>query len=367
MKVVKQTEEPKKVNPLFRVLKNNPELVTPIKDDDVLEATLLENDGHRAFFDLGPKGTGVVYGIEYMSATDMLRDIKVGDSATVTVMEAENEDGLVELSLVKAIRQQSWQKVTAIKAKGDVVTVTIQGANSGGLLADLEGIKAFIPVSQLSVEKYPHVEDGDKNKILEELKKFIGEKIEVKVLDFNQRADKLILSERELADQSVKDTLSKYHKGDDIEVTVSGIADFGVFVQFKENPEVEGLVHISEIDHKLIESPRDVVEVGQEMKARIIDISNGRVSLSFKALKDNPWDKAGELFAEGQGVKGEVVRFNPFGALVALGHDLQGLIHVSEFDTMEQMKEKLEEGKSYTFEVTQLKPEEKRIILKLVS
>ena len=285
MKVVKQTDEPKKFNPLFRVLKDNPELTNPLKEEDVLEAVLLQKDGTRAFFDLGNRGTGVVYGVELLNATDILRDIKPGGTATVTVIEAENEDGMVELSLVKALRQQSWQQLNTIKDDSGTVTVKITAANSGGLLTDLHGIKAFIPVSQLSVEKYPHVEDGDKNKILEELKKFVGEEIEVKVLDVNQHEEKLILSERGIADESVKNTLAQYKEGDDIDVVVSGVADFGVFVQFKENPEVEGLVHISEIDHKLIESPRDAVSVGDKATARIIEIKNGRVSLSLRHLK----------------------------------------------------------------------------------
>jgi small subunit ribosomal protein S1 len=294
-----------------------------------------------------------------------LRSLDENGTATVTVVEPENEDGYVELSLIKAMRQQSWKIVEELKAKNDVVPVTVKAANSGGLIADIHGIKAFLPVSQLSVDKYPHVEDGDKNKILEELKKLVGEELKVKILDFNQRDEKLILSEREVNDESVRKALEKYKEGDDVDVVISGIADFGVFVRLKDNPDVEGLVHISEIDHKLIESPGDAVKVGEEAKARIIEIKNGRISLSLKALKPNPWDKAGELFAEGQEIKGTVAKFNPFGALVSLGHDLQGLIHISEFESVEKMREAIEEGKEYTFVISQLKPDEKRIILKL--
>lgn len=365
MKVIKQTKEPKQSNPLFRVLKNNPELITPLKVGDVINGVLLSKDSQRAYFELNNGVVGVVYGIELLNAIDILRNVNVGDTSTVTVVEDENEDGYAELSLIKAARQRSWSDLKLLKNSGEIVKVKIKGANSGGLITEAHGIKAFIPVSQLSVDKYPHVEDGNKTKILEELNKLVGEEFEVKIIDIDQNDDKLILSERELNDDSVRETLSKYKVGDDVDVIISGIADFGVFVRLKDNSDVEGLVHISEIDHKLIKSPSDVVKVGDELKARVIEIKNGRISFSFKALKENPWDKAKEYFSEGQEIKGAITKINPFGALVSLGHDLQGLIHISEFKDSEEMASKLKEGEEHTFVITQVNPEEKRILLKL--
>ncbi len=209
------------------------------------------------------------------------------------------------------------------------------------------------------------MEDGNKNKILEELKKFIGTTMEVRVLDFNAKGEKLILSEKEVTGESVRKSLEGYKEGDAVEVVVSGVADFGVFVRFVEDPNIEGLVHISEIDHKLIDSPKEVVKVGDALRAKIIELKDGKVSLSFKALKSNPWDEAEKLFTVDQEIEGIVTKFNPFGALVALGHELQGLIHISEFENVEQMKKDIEVGKTYTFVITSVKPTEKRIILKL--
>lgn len=363
--LINKTEETKKSQVLAKIIKNNPNLVAPLKEGDSLEGELLYKDNRCAFFDLEGRGTGILFGVEFLNAKDILKNVNVGEKCSLTISGPENEDGYFEVSLIKALWKQNWQEVKKLKEEGESVIVKISGANTGGLLTELFGIKAFIPVSQLSAQNYPHVEDGDKNKILEELKKIIGQDLEVKVLDFNPKEEKLILSEREVTGEEVKKSLEKYKVGDVVEVIVSGVADFGVFVKFADDPNIEGLVHISEIDHKLIDSPKEVVKVNDSLKAKIIEIKDGRVSLSFKALKPNPWDDAKKYFAVNQEVRGKVTKINPFGALVYLGHDLQGLIHVSEFENQEKMKATLEIGKEYDFVITQLKPEEKRIILKL--
>ncbi|MFA6136196.1 MAG: S1 RNA-binding domain-containing protein [Candidatus Paceibacterota bacterium] len=373
---IKPSEDSKKSNPLFYLLKNNPNLLTPPKEGDTFDAELLYKDERRAYFDLEGKSTGIVFGLEFINAKDIIKGLEIGQKTTITITNPENNDGETEISLVKALWQQNWQEIKRSKDASEPVVVKILGANSGGLMAELYGIKAFVPVSQLSAQNYPHVEDGDKNKILDELKKFIGKDMEVKVLDFNPKADKLILSEKELTGEGVKKSLENYKIGDTVDIIVSGVADFGVFVKFADDLNIEGLVHISEIDHKLIDSPKEIVKVNDLLKAKIIEIKDGKVSLSFKALKPNPWDKALEFFKEEQEVKGTVTKFNPFGALIFLGNDLQGLIHISEFSAqggsasggesnMEKMKETIEVGKEYTFVVSQLKPDEKRIILKL--
>lgn len=353
-------------HPLSRMLKTHGHLISSLKEGDVVDVTLLHKDKKKAYFDISEySATGVVFGIEFLSAQHIIKKMDSEKTIPATVVSPENEEGYVELSLVRALRQQSWREIKKLKDDGEICSVTIKAANTGGLITELFGVKAFIPVSQLSTENYPHVEDGNKNKILEELKKFVGEEMKAKVLDFNQKNDKLILSEKEVLGEQVKKTLSSYKEGDVVDVTVSGIADFGVFVRFAEDPNVEGLVHISELDHKLIESPKEVVDVGDSVKATIIEIKDGKVSLSLKSLKPNPWDEAEKHFSVDQEVTGEVSAFNQFGALVTLDHDLQGLIHVSEFESPEKMKEVLKEGSSYTFLISQLKPEEKRAILTL--
>jgi small subunit ribosomal protein S1 len=146
---------------------------------------------------------------------------------------------------------------------------------------------------------------------------------------------------------------------------VSGVADFGAFIKFADQPEIEGLIHISELSHNMVDHPKEVVSVGDLIKAKIVEIKDGRVSHSLKALQPDPWETAGDRFKEGEVVKGEVYRLNPFGAFVRIGHDLMGLIHVSEFGSVDDLKAALEAGKTYDFSIGSVRPTEKRIVLKL--
>lgn len=350
---------------LAQLMKSFPDLAAIPKEGELVNSVLLKRMPRAVYFDLGRFGTGVIYGAELLNAREVLKNLKEGDVVSAKVVEVENDEGYVELSLAGAEKQKAWQSVKELHEKGEELKVKISGANAGGLMAGVESLKAFLPVSQLSNEHYPRVDDGDKNKILEELKKFVGQELTVKILDFNLRNDKLILSEKEITSANVKEKLAKYAPEQVVDGIISGVADFGAFVKFADDPEIEGLIHISELDHKLVENPKEVVKVNDQVKAKILEIKDGRVTLSLKALKEDPWAKAGERYKEGIDVQGKVLRFNPFGAFVALDPEIQGLIHVSEFGGVEEMKAKIREGQTYTFHVESVKPAEKRIVLKL--
>ncbi len=350
---------------IAQVLKSFPDAMAAANENDLVNAKLLKRMPRAIYFDLGKFGTGIVYGVELSNAKEVLKALKDGDEISAKVVESENDDGYVELSLAGAEKQKSWQTVKELFEKGDEMTVRVIGANSGGLMADVGGLKAFLPVSQLSNEHYPRVSDGDKSKILAELRKFVGQDIKIKILDVNPRADKLILSEKEISNQGVRAKLAKYKAGDIIDGIISGVADFGAFIKFADEPEIEGLIHISELGHKLIENPKEIVKVNDQVKAKVLEIKDGRVTLSLKALKADPWETVAERYKEHTDVIGRVSRFNPFGAFIALDNDIQGLIHVSEFGSVEEMKKKMNEGESYTFYIESIKPTEKRIILKL--
>lgn len=356
----------KKSSPIATLLKNETGIIKTVKPGDFIEGKLIKKGKKVAYFDLGSVGTAVVFGAEYANASEIIKALNVGDAVSGKVVETENEDGYLELSLTDASKQKNWQQLKDMQESDDAMKVKITGANSGGLLAEVAGIKAFLPVSQLSNEHYPRVDDGSKEKILEELKKLIGTEMKVKIITNNPTANKLIISEREVSDVSVKELLKKYSVGDTVEGIVSGVADFGAFVRFADQPGIEGLVHISELDHRLIEHPKEVVKINDTVRTKIVEIKEGRVSLSIKALKQNPWDTISASYKTGQEIKGTISRFNPFGAFVSLDKEIQGLIHVSEFGSVEEMKKKLTLGESYTFRIESMKPEEKRIILKLV-
>ena len=331
----------------------------------MVEAKLLRKMPKRVYFDLGRFGTGIIYGTELLGAKNIIKELEIGGLASAKIIDLENEVGLVELSLSGAHRQKNWQEIRELKESSEALGVKIIGANSGGLMAEIQNIKAFLPVSQLTSNHYPRVVDADRAKILEELKKLIGEELKVKIIDFNPRTNKVIISEKEAAEQDIKELISQYKIGGIVSGIVSGVADFGAFIRFADNHAVEGLIHISELDHRLIESPKEVVKVDEPIKVKIIDIKDGQISLSLKALKENPWDEAGLKFKVGEVVGGTVYKYNPFGAYINLPNNLQGIIHVSEFVGLDEMKAGLPVGSEHKFIIEAVKPEEKRIILKL--
>ncbi len=354
-------------SPIFSASVSMTELVkkSPITiplEGSLIDGVVVAREGNSLFVDLGTWRPGIIYGKEYMNAANIVRKLGIGDCITAKVVELENENGYTELSLSEAGRDRTWEELRVMKEKGTVISTIILEANRGGLIAGVEGMRGFLPVSQLSSQKYPRVEGGDKNKILTELQKYVGETFSVRILDVNPREEKLIVSEKDVVRQDVRDALSHYHIGDIIEGEVSGVVDFGAFVKFGDGA-LEGLIHISELDYKLIEDPRRVVSVGDHVRAKIIGIDDGRISLSLKALKEDPWLNAGERYHRGDVISGEVIKRSAFGVFVKLDSDIHGLVHASEFPSREAFRNSLEVGKRYLFRIRSIEPAEHRLAL----
>ncbi|MBI4085587.1 MAG: 30S ribosomal protein S1 [Candidatus Liptonbacteria bacterium] len=336
-----------------------------LRDGEIVEVELIKKTPRGVFFDLGKFGTGIVYGAELSNAREILKKINPGDRISARIENIDGEGGYIELSLAEASKQKVWQQVQELQESGEIVKVKVTGSNPSGLIVDLLGLKAFLPMSQLSPDHYPKTAEGDQQKGMDEIKNLIGQEFGVKVIAVNPRTNKLIVSEREMMTANVKELLSAYQVGQTVDGIVSGIADFGIFVRFVDNPQIEGLVHISELDHRIIDSPKELVALDQPAKVKIIDIKEGRVFLSMKALKDDPWQGVSELYKAGQEVSGMVYKFNPFGAVIDLDGGIQGLIHISEFGGTDEMKKVLVPKESKQFVIDSIKPEEKRIILKI--
>ena len=335
---------------------------SPLSIGATIEGKVVARDRSSIFIDLGIYGTGIIYGREFYEAKNTIKSLEIGDQVFAKIVELENDEGYRELSLKDATKDLSWKKLTEMKESGQIISVSVTGVNKGGLLTSLDNIQAFLPVSQLSPEHYPRVIDADKQKILKELQKFIGKTLEVKILDLLASENKLILSEKAKSEEKIKETLKNYKKGDVVDGDITGIADFGAFIKFDE---IEGLIHISELDWQLVENPTEVVTVGETVKAKIIDINNNQVFLSLKALKPNPWEEIEKEYNKGDKIKGKVSKFSAFGAFVEVAPKIRGLCHVSEFSSKEEMENKLKIGESYDFEVLLIEPKEHRMSLKL--
>lgn len=248
----------------------------------------------------------------------------------------------------------------AVKQKKQFELV-IKEANKGGLILDWQGIAGFLPASQLKADHYPRVTDGDKDKILDELRKLVGQKIAVSLISAAPKEGKLIFSEKGADDKEKRELVEQYQVGDSVEGEVTGMVDFGVFVKLEEG--LEGLVHISEIDWGLVDDPRHFFKVGDRVTVKIIDIKDGKVSLSVKALKENPWAEAAKRYNKGDKVEGVVIKFNKHGALASIEEGIAGLVHVSEFGTEDKLRQSLELGKRYPFTISLFDPKEMRMAL----
>jgi len=342
--------------------KNN--LLRPGKIGDIAGGTIVGAGQSTIYIDLGPIGTGIIFGREFYQAKTELKKMQIGDKVFSKIVDLENEDGYIELSLSEAGKEIGWDKLRKIKENDEIIKVKILGANKGGLIAEVEGIQGFLPVSQLAPEHYPRVEGADKTKILQKLQQLIGSDLEVKIFDVNPQEEKLIFSEKATDTEKLKEILKNYKMDDVVEGEITGVVDFGAFMKFAD---LEGLIHISELDWQLIENPSEIVKVGEKVKAKIIEITgDGRVSLSLKALKKDPWVGIEEKYKKGDEIKGTVTKFNIFGAFVEIEPRIQGLCHISEFGTKAKMEESLQVGKNYKFQILQIDPAEHRMTLKLV-
>ncbi len=342
---------------------------------DVIHGMVLHVASSHALIDLGPIGTGIVLGKEMRDGLGPIGKLKVGTEVTATLMSYENEDGYIELSIREASYEKSWEDIEHKLTERQVVMTRVTEANKGGLMIEVNGIPGFLPVSQLASEHYPRVEDGDRNKILDLLKKMIGLELSVRILDADRENEKLIVSEKAAQSEKERELINLLKVGDVVEGTVSGVVDFGAFIKFAppedkaklesmKGKQLEGLVHISELAWQLIDDPREVIKTGDTVKAKIIGIEDTRISLSMKALKVDPWENVEAKYKVGDIVSGMVDKINHFGAFVYLDRDIHGLAHVSEFQEVypnKKIEDVFKEKETYQWQILSIEQRSHRM------
>ncbi len=328
---------------------------------DLVDGMVISSSHGRVFIDLPPFGTGIIYGREYINARDVIKKINPGDTIAAKIVDFENPDGYIELSLKEARQALIWNEAEAAIQEKKVFELPIKEANKGGLILEWQGISGFLPASQLKAEHYPRVPDGDKEKIFEELRKLVGEKLTVAIISVIPKEGKLIFSEKSTSEKEREKIIGKYSMGDEIDGVVTGVVDFGVFVKLEEG--LEGLVHISELDWALVEDPRKLYKPNDKVRVKIIEIKEGKVSLSIKTLKENPWVEASKKYKKDDVVKGVVIKFNKHGALASIEEGVAGLVHISEFGTEDRLRKNLELGKTYTFKISLFDPSQQKMAL----
>jgi len=295
---------------------------------DTVKGVVLAASKAEVRLDIDGILTGVIRGQELYEEGEEYSNLKVGDEIEATVVEAENENGEMELSFRFAGQEKAMASLNDAYENKKNIKVKVVAANKGGLLVTYAQIVGFLPVSQLAPENYPRVSGGDKSKILDKLKSFVGKEFEVKITNLDAKEEKIIFSEKDAWTELQKDIISKYSIGSVVPGTITAVTDFGVFVNFGEN--LEGLIHISELAWQRIDDPADLYKVGDSIEAQIINIDKSKIFLSAKKLMKDPWENVSEKFKVGQIVPGTILKVNPFGLFVKLDDDIHGLAHTSQ-------------------------------------
>lgn len=352
-----------KNSPMAKLLEDKQYFNLP-KIGDLVTGKVISANKNEAYLDINGIATGIVRGRERYAEDEAYRSLEPGQEIEATVIELENENGEIELSFRYAGRQKAWHKIKQTEEDGAIIEAQITDANKGGLMIRLENTPGFLPVSQLSPEHYPRVPGGDKNRILEILKSYVGQKFEVKILDANEEDDKLIVSEKAAWEETQHHVINKYKIGDIIEGEATAVTDFGVFVEFDK---LEGLIHISEIAWQRIDDPNELIKVGEKVKAEIIGIENSKIFLSMKKLQKDPWEGIEAKYQIGQKVKGKIIKTNPFGLFVEIAKDIQGLAHISQLSDqpIKNIKDFAKPNDEMDFYIVSMDPKNHRLGLSL--
>ena len=332
------------------------------KEGQLIEGTVSAIGRARLYIDIPPFGTGLIFGREYMNARDILNKVSIGDTIAAKIVDTNNEDGYIELSLKEARQALIWSDADEAVKRGTIMSLEVKEANKGGLIIEWQGIQGFLPASQLGADNYPRVDNGDKDKILHSLNSLVGKHLSVVMITADQKEHKLIFSEKGPQEKEEKEEkIGRYEVGEILNGEVTGAVDFGIFVKIEQG--LEGLVHISELDWGLVENTRTLYKVGDKVKVKVIEVKDDKISLSIKQLLDNPWTEATKKYTKDQIVPGVVIKYNKHGALASIQEGVAGLVHISEFETEENMKAKLSLGNVYQFKITLFEPAEQRMTL----
>jgi small subunit ribosomal protein S1 len=322
-----------------KYLEDKSKQIKQFSKGDIVEGTVVDVRDDLLIVDVGYKSEGIVAGRELKSDTIDWKKLKPGDKILVYVVKPEDEEGQLILSIRRTQQASAWINLEKAKENNDIVETEVVEANNGGLIVEIsQGIRGFIPTSQLDATRVysSGVRQVGKNissKVQKRLNSLIGEKIKTRIIELDREKNRVILSEKRVMQEGDatqrEETLRRTQEGDILKGTVSGITPYGIFVNAQG---LEGLVHLSELSWDKVEDVGNLYKVGDEIEVMVIGISDGgkRVAYSVKRLQKDPWAEAIAQYKVGDIVKGKVQKVVPYGAFVRIGKGLNGLIHISE-------------------------------------
>lgn len=321
-----------------------------------IKGKVVSKNSKSLILDIGGKSEGVVAEKAFIEARDFIKTLKAGDEVNATVLVPETRDGIVLLSLRQAAFDSSWERLEKVEEEGSPVAVFGKGVNPSGVTVDVEGLTGFIPGSQLGKEAAKNPQG------------LVGKYLKAKVIEVDRLANKVVLSEKEISDaadiKAAKEAFDKIKEGEIYDGVVTTVANFGCFVKLTlgKGLDIEGLVHISELAWGKTESVSDIVKEGDKVKVKVLGVKEGKISLSIKAAKKDPWEEAAEKYKAESKVKGKVTRISDFGVFVELEPGIEGLIHITNIPP----GKKLSEGDEVNCYVQEIDTEAKKLSLGLV-
>jgi small subunit ribosomal protein S1 len=354
----------KKESEFAALLKKRQDLLEVIKAGDIIKGTVIGTQDRRVYVEIeGGRFLGIISGQELTEEGLVLPDYRVGDLIVASVVDTENDEGYMLLSVREAVKNQGWDILEEYFKKSQSFPAKVVGANRGGLIVEAEGLRGFLPVSQLAPEHYPRV-GTNKDEILTRLSKFENQELEMGIFDLDKKTGKIIFSERAARQGEFAEFTSSIKIGDVLEGKVTGVVDFGIFVNLGT---LEGLVHISEISWDKVTSVADFAKVGDKVKVQVIGIEGDKISLSIKRLMRDPWLDLVKDYQIGDIVEGEVTQIMPFGVFVRVDNKIDGLIHISELSHkhIKEPGEVVTVGDRVKAKIVNIGPENRRFGLSL--
>ncbi len=337
-----------------------------LKYGDSVDGTIVRIDRDELLVDVGSKSEGVVPNREMTSLAPEERDaLRIGDVMLVTVVQPEDAEGRMVLSVDKARQEKSWRALQSSYEAGEVIHAQVVNYNKGGLLVNLDGVRGFVPSSQVSsVSRGPEVQKQS------DMARLVGQTLPLKVIEINRARNRLILSERQ-AIQEVREArkdelLERLDEGVIRRGRVTSLCDFGAFVDIGG---ADGLVHLSELSWSRVKHPEEVLSVGDEVDVYVLSVDEDRkrIALSIKRTQPEPWSTVADRYAIGQIVEGVVTQLTSFGAFARLEDGIEGLVHISELsdERINHPRDVIAEGDTIKTRIIRIDPARKRIGLSL--
>jgi ribosomal protein S1 len=295
---------------------------------DVITGIVVSKEPGYILVSVGGVMMGIIAGREMQDGFNTAKKLEVGSEVSAFVLNEENEEGFMVLSLRKASQMQNWDYFEKCLETGDTIEVVAKEANKGGLICDANGVHAFLPVSQLAPQNYPRVDGANAQAIIDRLNQFVGQKFTVRVITF-LRNDKIIVSEREAMSDIRGAELKKLKPGQIVDGEINGVVKFGVFITFGN---LEGLIHTSELSWEATRNHYENFRIGDKVQAQVIGIDGDKISLSIKRIQKDPWLDLIKKYPTGTITKGTVNKVTNFGLFVTIDGNLNGLVHTSEFE-----------------------------------